>query len=372
MKEKWTYEKCKEIASQFKTRSELKEAYYQVHYKIYKEKWYELLSHMERKASKTSRCVYYYKFKSNAVYIGLTCNHKKRDTQHKQCGPVYEYSVEHNEDIPEMVLLTSYINYEDAAKLETEIIDKLSSKNNITLLNRERGGGLGTWNVIEVSEEQCIDDIAKCSNKTELKTKYYPSYVYLSRHWKEMDEKYKTFFLRNNRLTRIVSFTKDGNFYKEFHSISAAIKECGSKQISEACREHYYTNGYYFMHYKDWVNNGKPLKVLSQEDKNKLGHKKTILNRNKYYKKYGNPQTGKKKSINTRIKNGLPIIMADLDNNFIEAFHAISFAIEKYGFNKNLSKCVHKVRDNPLKSAYGYRWYTIEFFNKTFNKNIVL
>ena len=41
MKEKWTYEKCKEIALQFKTRNELKENYHQVHYKIYKKKWYE-------------------------------------------------------------------------------------------------------------------------------------------------------------------------------------------------------------------------------------------------------------------------------------------------------------------------------------------
>lgn len=372
MKEKWTYEKCKEIALQFKTRKELKETYYQVHYKIYKERWYELLSHMERQASKTSRCVYYYRFKSNAIYVGLTCNHKKRDIQHRQCGPVYEYSLEHKEEIPKMVLLTEYINYEDAAKVETEIIDKLSANNDITLLNRERGGGLGTWNIIEVSKEQCMEDIDKCSSKTELRAKYYPSYVYLLHHWDEMGEKYKNFFLANVRFTKVVSFTSDGNFYKEFHTISAAIKECGSKLVSEACRGHFYTNGYYFMYYQDWIDSGKPLKVLSQEEKNELGRKNTILHRNENYKKYGNPQTGKKKPISSRIKKGLPVIMADLNNNFIDVFPAVSFAIEKYGFNENLSKCIHKVRDNPLKSAYGYRWYTIDFFNKTFNKNIVL
>ena len=182
--EKWTYEKCKEIASQFKTRQELKEKYYQVHYKIYKKRWYELLSHMERQTSKANRCVYMYKFLDGAIYIGLSCNHKRRDSQHRESGPVWEHSQRTMLEIPPMVQLTKYIDYRDAAQIETDLIDKLRTIDKIYLLNRERGGGLGTWKVKESSKEECIECVKKCSNKTELKKKYYTSFLYLKNHLK--------------------------------------------------------------------------------------------------------------------------------------------------------------------------------------------
>lgn len=373
MKNKWNYDKCKEIALKFKTRKALKEAYYQVHYKIYKKRWYELLAHMERQASKASRCVYYYKFKTNAIYVGLTCNHKRRDIQHRQCGPIYEYSVKNTESIPEMILLTDYIDYNDAAKIESEIIDFLSKSNkNIILLNKECGGGLGSWASEKVTKEKCVEDIRKCSNKTELKQKYYSSYLYLLNNLDDMEEEFQTFFKKNSRYRKIICFTENGEYYKEFDKIEDAKLECKTKNVSEACREHYCTNGFYFMYYDEWVSKGKPLKILSKEENSKVAHKNTIIHRNENYAKNGNPQKGKKRGVEYRKKISIPIVITDLGNNFIDVLPGISFAIEKYGITEKIRKYISKVRDNPLKSAYGYRWYTIDYYNKTFNKNIHL
>lgn len=371
MEKKWAYEKCKEIALQFKTRKELKEQFYQVHYKIYKKKWHELLQHMKPLASKKHRCVYCYVFNDGATYVGLTCDHNRRDKEHRECGPVYNYHVENSLSIPKMVLLTEYINFSDAAQIETNIIEELKEKG-IKVLNRERGGGLGSWASEKVTEEECISNIKKCGSKTELRKRFYPSYLYLKDHFAEMETTYKNFWTQNSKCTKIVSFTENGHFYKEFDKINDAITECGTKNVSEACREHYYTNGFYFLRYDEWTKLGKPNKVLSKEEKSKKKALITIEKRRLTYSKYGNPQTGKKRSINQRMKIGIPVVMATLNNEFIDVFYNISFAIEKYGLNRNLGKCIHKVRDNQLKSAYGYRWYTLEYYNKTFNKNIKL
>ena len=64
--------------------------------------------------------------------------------------------------------------------------------------------------------------------------------------------------------------------------------------------------------------------------------------------------------------------MADLNNNFVDVLYGISFAIEKYNIPKEIGKCLYRIKNNQTKSAYGYRWYTIDYYNKTFNKNIKL
>ena len=372
MNEKWTYEKCKEIALRFKTRRELKNNFYQVHHKIYRKKWHELLSHMERESSKRDRCVYYYRFNDGWVYVGITCDYKRRDRQHRENGPVYEHSVEINEPVPQMDLLTDYIDFRDAASIEIEVIEELKKSNKVKLLNRERGGGLGNWVMRHVTKDECIEDIKKCNNKTELRNKYYSSYVFLRDHLGEMEEVFQNFFLSDKTHTKVVSFDSNGDFYKIFDKMRDAEKECGSKQISEACHEHYYTNGYYFIEYDEWVNKGKPLKVISRKEKNKIGNNNTIKKRNERYAKFGNPQTGTKRSIECRKKLSTPLVMTDKDGNFVDAVWGLSFAVEKYNLPNKISKWAHKVINNSQKSMCGYRWYKLDFYNKTFNKNIEL
>lgn len=370
MKEKWTYDVCKAIALKFNNRNDLKKEYYQVHYKIYKKKWYELLSHMTKLASKKERCVYFYIFEDASVYVGLTCNLKQRHKGHQINGAVYEHAKNNSLTIPKPKQLTDYINYVDASFIETEIINELRKCANVNLLNREKGGGLGAWTIEKSNKEKCISDVKKCGNKTQLLLHYYDSYVFFKNNYDEFDDEYKNFFNKNHRKTEIVSFDVNGNFYKKFNSIKEAMVECETKQVSEAVREHYFSNNFYFMNYNEWLEKGKPMKVISKEEKNKIAHKETIKKRTEKFKKYGHSLKGVKKTIEYRIKKSKPIVMTDFNYNVIDVLYGISFAKEKYDLPKKFLKSVYGVRNKLDKSLCGYRWFTLDFYNKTFNKEL--
>lgn len=366
MYKKWDYETCKNIALTCKTRKELKEKYYQVHYKIYKKKWYELLEHMTMEPSKVKRCVYAYVFKDGFVYIGITCNIEKRDKNHRINGPVANHSIEYGIEIPRPIILTDYIHYMDAAKIEIELINFFKENNFISLINKERGGGLGSW-VSKIDDlNTCVENSKKCKTIDEFRKKYYSSYkLYVS------DEKarYEVSKYLPTKRRVIVSFTSDGNFYKEFYGKNEAEKACHTKYVSDSCREHYYTNGYCFFFYSDWEKIGKPIKIESQAEKRIIGHKNNVIKRNEKYKKQGNPQTGKKRSLQQRIKVSKPLVMTDLNGKVIDVVYGSSFAAEKYGI-RGLAKSLCKCKNNVNKSAYNYRWFDLEYYNNLYGTSL--
>lgn len=366
MIKKWDYETCKKIALTCDTRKELKNKYYQVHYKIYRKKWYELLEHMEREASKAERCVYAYFFKNYFIYIGITCNIEKRNSNHKISGPVFEHSIKCGENVPEPVILVDYIHYLDAVKIESELINILSKNNKIHLLNRERGGGLGSWESKIDDLKTCVENSKKCKTVGEFRHNYYSSYKLYESNEKA---KYEVSKYLPTKKRVIVSFTSDGKFYKEFYGKKEAEKECDTRYVSDSCREHYYTNGYCFYFYSDWEKNGKPFLIKSQEEKKDIGHKNTTLKRNERYKKQGNPQKGRKKSLECIIKKSKPLVMTDLKGNVVDVVYGCSYAAKKYNI-PGIIKSVCKCKNNILKSAYGYRWFDLKYYNDRFGTNL--
>lgn len=142
---KWNKENCKEAAKVCKSKSEFNKKYPGA----YKESklcgWFdEITKHFTLIGNKYKRCIYAYEFSDKCVYVGLTCNLKKRNVQHKTKtdSAVYQHIKETNE-YPNPKQLTDYIDYLEASKKEGEILTEYIN-NGWKSLNRRDTGGLGS------------------------------------------------------------------------------------------------------------------------------------------------------------------------------------------------------------------------------------
>jgi predicted GIY-YIG superfamily endonuclease len=143
----WTQEKCKESALKCESRKIFKEKYPTAYEKSRKNNWLdELCLHMKKNyIDNSKRIIYAYEFTDNYVYVGLTCNLKKRLRTHlcDKDSSVYKHIKETNL-IPIYKLLTDYISIFEASEQEIYYIEYYK-KIGFTMLNKIKGGGLGGY-----------------------------------------------------------------------------------------------------------------------------------------------------------------------------------------------------------------------------------
>ena len=145
---KWTEENLIEIISQYETRAELKKnnspAFQAASKKGLLPKFFP------NNYSKRFRHLYVFLFhNSNAVYVGLTCNVNERYKNHlnpDKRSSVLKYINKTNETFEFKVLTDTPLPELIAAEKECEIIDEYKL-NGWTLLNRNKGGGLGGFSI---------------------------------------------------------------------------------------------------------------------------------------------------------------------------------------------------------------------------------
>lgn len=166
-----TYEKCFEISSQFKTKGELSKKRPGVYYKILDNDWMDDMSeHMEILGNKHKRLVYVYKFKDGSIYVGLTCNFKRRSYEHStgnRYSAVYEYSLKYNM-LSCVELLTGYIDCVEASKIERKTIN-FYKNNGFNVLNRVGGGSLGGGNFM-YDYDACKEEALKYKSRVDFKS----------------------------------------------------------------------------------------------------------------------------------------------------------------------------------------------------------
>ena len=106
------------------------------------------------------RCVYAYIFTDKYVYVGLTYNLYKRNSQHlkKHDSKIYKHIQETNSEY-ELIQLTEYIDIKECATMENFYINKYR-KDGYFLLNSTKGGEVGSYIKIW-TKEKCIDEINK-------------------------------------------------------------------------------------------------------------------------------------------------------------------------------------------------------------------
>ncbi len=161
----WDYERCKEEALKYNTKS----AFYRNSASAYssslKNKWIDdICSHMEHCGNLFKRLLYCYIFEDKHCYIGLTCNEEGRKAGHNHSGPVYNHKMKTGLK-PEYMNLSDYIHVKEAIELEKKYIIEYRD-NGYIMLNKTKGGELGTskskWNY-----ETCKNESLKYKTRSE-------------------------------------------------------------------------------------------------------------------------------------------------------------------------------------------------------------
>lgn len=214
MRNKWTYDSCKEFALKCTTRNQFKQNYFYAWRAMHYYKWVDdLTKHMEVVGNTKKRCVYVYMFPENKVYIGLTYNINKRHNSHKNKGVLKNYIT--NNIYPSMIS-EGYIEIEDAMKLEQQTIEKYK-KDGFVVLNTMKGGQVGTTKLLDYSIEEILKVSEQYQSRWEFQQKDSKIYDYAKRY-KLLDKVCSHMFVLKKTfdLDEIVNEIKSCVSYTEF------------------------------------------------------------------------------------------------------------------------------------------------------------
>ena len=214
----WTYERCKDEALKYETRSSYNQGSksYQI---ALKNKWLDdICSHMIKPSNDDKRCVYVFEFSDNFAYVGLTKDIKKRHYQHKKKGSVFNH-IKINDNY-QLKQLSNYVSISEAKLLEKDFYEKYK-KNGWNMLNKSKTGGIGNSSIIW-TKERCQDEALKYNNKGDFFKKSSNAY-YAS--------------IRNKWITDICSHMiikiKPKDYWTKERCQDEALKYNNTKEFSE-------------------------------------------------------------------------------------------------------------------------------------------
>jgi predicted GIY-YIG superfamily endonuclease len=163
----WTKEKCMEIASRCKCRSDFQKLDYNAYRRAYENGWLDdICNHMVKIGNIYKRLVYIYEFTDNSIYVGLTCNSIRRLSEHLNINSktsVYKH-IKKTGLSPTYIEVSEYIDSVEASELEKYYVDYYREKG-FNILNRNDAGGLGGGR-IKWNYETCKIEASKYSNRT--------------------------------------------------------------------------------------------------------------------------------------------------------------------------------------------------------------
>lgn len=291
------------------------------------------------------RTYYIYKatdLTNDKLYIGKTSDFKARKWQHERCYEkedcLFHRAIKsHGKENFIWEIIDQANGLDEAYELEKKYIKQYNSYRpngyNMTL----GGTGGSMWNARPVvcltlsgefvkrydsagkaESEDGFNNVNVLLNcKGELRSCKGYMFMFEDDYNKHGAKKYK--MPTPNGCRKIIQCDLNGNFIKEFSSVSEASRETGIYRttISGVLTGNYKSAGGFIFAYKE----NFPIKDLNAYQKNKKGRKIAQLN----------PET----------------------NEVINVFERISEAGKKLGVNY---KCIHKVLDLPDRTAYGYKW----------------
>jgi hypothetical protein len=173
----WTKEHCHEVALTCETKTEFRIKYMSAYNCSWKNKYLdEICSHMKPLGNTHKRLVYSYEFSNNYVYVGITCNEKKRNRDHfNGISPVREHMNKYKLKPVKKILTNGYVSVEIASNLEGNYLEKYKN-DGWHILNKNKTGGLG-GNILYWTKEKCAEVALKCSTRKEFSIKYVSAYV---------------------------------------------------------------------------------------------------------------------------------------------------------------------------------------------------
>ena len=172
----WTFEHCLEDARPHRTLRSWRDAspsgYASAYRMGYMEKIKSLLN-FQTLGNLKHRFVYAYEFNDGSVYVGLTGDLERRHLFHINSK---RFTVEKKGiDFKRKLITPEPIEAEKASKLEISTIQGYESKFWI-ILNRAKGGALGSDGVTINTEEHMINCAKQCKTMTEFQKKFAGAY----------------------------------------------------------------------------------------------------------------------------------------------------------------------------------------------------
>jgi predicted GIY-YIG superfamily endonuclease len=173
-------------AKKYFSRSQFAKNSIGAHASSVRNKWFEeACLHMEPQGSIEKRWIYKATFLDGSIYIGLTCNFEQRKSSHltSEKSSVYQYIVKTN-TIPIFEIISDLLNKKEASELELKLINEYK-KLGINVLNRHKGGGLGSAKIF-YTFEICKAEASKYNTRNEFCIKSKGAYC-ASRNNKWLD-----------------------------------------------------------------------------------------------------------------------------------------------------------------------------------------
>jgi len=177
----WNKINCKYIALKYINICDFRENDNVAYVTSCRKKWLnDITKHMDLSTNNKDRCIYIYEFEDNKVYIGLTYNFKRRHAKHMK--DIDSVVFKNKDKIINFYQLTDYINVDIAKEKEQYYIDLY--KQNYNVLNKQKGGGIGS-NILYWTKERCKEEALKYSNITDFYKKSYSAYQsIIKNNWK--------------------------------------------------------------------------------------------------------------------------------------------------------------------------------------------
>jgi ribosome-associated toxin RatA of RatAB toxin-antitoxin module len=216
----WTFEHCKEETLKYKTKNEFNINSKGAYIKALKNKWLDkICSHMEILGSKYKRCIYSYEFPNNYVYVGLTFNINKRQSNRDSDNTdgVTRF-IEKTGLKPVRKQLTEYIDVNDAVIMENYYLN-FYKNNGWNILNKNKTGGIGSSKETKWDFNTVKNEALKYKTRTEFKEKSGGAY-YAAIKNKWLDEV----------SSHMIIFSKPMNYWKSINSCKEEALKYNSKQ----------------------------------------------------------------------------------------------------------------------------------------------
>lgn len=171
----WTYERCYEEALKYDRKVDFREGSGGAYNVALRNKWLNDFTWLKKgNRDGETYCVYSYEDVFNKyVYVGLTCDFKRRDREHRKgmlnkgvrnYDTLYEYF---NGNIPEAVVKIDMIDGETAKYYEGWYAEKYVEEG-WTLINKAKTGSLGTA-IVKWDYDACYVEAKKYKNRNSFK-----------------------------------------------------------------------------------------------------------------------------------------------------------------------------------------------------------
>lgn len=192
MIEKWTKEKCYEVAKECKTRGEYKKKYPSAYVKSRMKKWINNYTWFAPPIQNIYKdkidTVYLYVFPNDVVYIGRTIKLETRHWEHSTLSSkdvVAKYAKENNLPVPEPIILEKELTLIDGLKREEYWVEYYK-KQGYNLINSKpcgvNHGSLGSLGRGKWSKSKTYEEAKKYKSKSEFRKACDSGYQAAYRH----------------------------------------------------------------------------------------------------------------------------------------------------------------------------------------------